>query len=81
MSDRWTVRNVDPDSLALLREVHVQRGVAMGVLLSRAIRVWHASLTEAAERREPREIGPIISCDVGYPASLTDLLQQFWPGS
>ena len=81
MSHRWTVRNIDADALDLLREVHAQRGVPMGVLLSRAIRVWHGSLTEAVERRDHRDIGPTITCDVGYPASLADLLQQFWPGS
>ena len=80
MPDRWTVRGVDPDALGLLREVCERRGVAMGVLLSRAIRVWYAGLTETGvERQEPGDIDPIPSCDVGYPVSLSDLLRQFGP--
>ena len=82
MSDRWCVRNIDAAALDLLREVHAQRGVPMGVLVTRAIRVWHASLTEAGvERRESRDPGPTITCDVGYPTSLSDLLHQFWPAT
>jgi len=78
MPDRWTVRGVDADALHLLRQVHEQRGVAMGVLLTRAIRVWHSNLTDTGvERQEPREIGPMVSCDLAYPTSLSDLLRQF----
>jgi len=82
MSRRWTVRGLDADALDLLREVHAQDGVPMGVLLTRAIRVWHASLPESGvARQETRDIGPTVSCDVGYPVSLSDLLQQFARGT
>jgi len=80
MSNRWTVRNIDAAALDLLRKVHEQRGVAMGVLLTRAIRVWHASLTEMHDDGGP-QITPIISCDLAYPTSLSDLLRQFSPGT
>ena len=81
MSDRWCVRNVDADALDLLRKVRERRGVSTGVLLSRAIRVWHSTLTETGvERQEPHEIGPMVSCEVAYPTSLSDLLRQFSSG-
>ena len=61
MSNRWTVRGVDPDSLNLLRRVHDQRGLPMGVLLSKAIRVWYQSLSEAhGERRDLGETDCVI---------------------
>ena len=81
MSNRWTVRGVDPAALALLRKAHDQRGLPMGVLITKAIHAWHASLTEdRVERRESRDTDPTISCDLGYPTSLADLLRQFSSG-
>jgi len=44
MSDRWTVRGVDPEARQLLVEVRDACGLTTGALLSDAIRRWHKRL-------------------------------------
>jgi len=44
MSYRWTVRNVDPEVVDLLKEVSETSGGCYGELLTEAIETWYDGL-------------------------------------
>ena len=44
---KWSVRNLDPEVLNLLREVKEESGLGYGDLVSEAITDWHANLPES----------------------------------
>ncbi len=44
MSDRWTVRNLDPSALQALQEISRITGEPLGQLASEAILDWTAGL-------------------------------------
>lgn len=46
MSDRWTVRGVDPEALDMFARVRNACGQTSGALLSDAIRTWYWALPQ-----------------------------------
>lgn len=59
MSDRWTIRGVDPEARRLLLEVRDVCGLSTGLLVSDAIRRWY--------RRLPTI--PVFASETSYSAT------------
>lgn len=44
---RWTIRNIDPDTIAIINEIRDQSGTTSGALVNEAILDWYENLEEA----------------------------------
>ncbi len=48
MSDfkRWTIRNIDPETIAIINDMRTQSGASSGELVNEAILDWYENLEE-----------------------------------
>ena len=53
---KWTIRNIEPDAVAMIAETADTSGRSYGDLVSEAIAFWYDSLPyESDEAQEPRQ--------------------------
>jgi hypothetical protein len=56
MSDRWTVRGVDVETIARIREVSELSGATFGDLLNEAVALWYAKFLDAEGSKAARAL-------------------------
>ena len=57
-TSKWTLRNIEPEALALLHEVSETSGLPMGALVSQALVEWYDRLPEIDDD-EPASFMPV----------------------
>ena len=54
---RWTVRNIEQNTIDMIAEVHETSGITYGELLNEAVLSWYESLPEVNEETYLEESG------------------------